>query len=178
MKMKKVAMAAALGSILSFPVVATADLAQNLAILSPAAAIEKALQQEGATILGVMAQAAEILKFQPEALIQIVAAAVKANPAFATQIVYTVVQIVPDQQTAIAAAASSEISDPAIKAAIVLVAEQASQDIASNTRQGGEKEQTEFEAEQTEVAQETSVPPPAPPAVPPVISPPTSVSPS
>lgn len=179
MKIKKVAMGAILSSILCFPVVATADLAQDLATLTPEAAIEKALQQQDATILGVMAQVAEILKAQPEALAQVVAAAVKANPAFATQIVYTVVQVAPEQQTVIAAAAAAEVSDPAVKAAIALVAEQASQEIAANIPQRSEGE-PEFEAEQTEVAADVpvAVVPPPPPTVPPVTTPPTSVSPS
>ena len=148
--------------------------------MTPEQAIEQALQQDGASVLEVMAQAAELLQAQPEALAQVVAAAVKANPQLATQIVSTVVQIAPAQKAAIVQAATAQITDPAIQSAITLAADQAAEPQVVTTTDSG-NQPVETEAEQTEVpAGDTAVvvptPPPPPTVTPP--SPPTSVSPS
>ena len=166
-----------------FSVAASADLATDLQNLSPEQAVELALQQEGVNVLEVMAQVAEILQSQPEALAQAVAAAVKANPTLATQIVFTVVQIAPAQKTVVAQAAAAEVSDPAIQAAISQVADQAvAQQLAGAPGSKGDGDVVETEAEQTEAPpQDTTVVIPLPPTVPPSqppSQPPTSVSPS
>ena len=137
----------ALASCLLFSLAASADLETDLQNLTPEEAIELALQQEGATVLEVMAQAAEILQDQPEALAKVVAAAVKANPTLATQIVFTVVKAAPAQMATIVQAASAEMSDPAIQNQIVQIAKQAVQQLAVVSDNSG----VEVEAEQTEL---------------------------
>ena len=166
-----------------FSAAASADLATDLQNLSPEQAVKLALQQEGAHVLEVIRQAAELLKLQPEALAQAVAAAVRAHPNLATQIVFIVVQIAPDHKTLIAEAAAAQVSDPIMKAAIAAVAEQAAQQLLAGAP--GSNGDAEVEAEQTEVLQDTAVVIPPPPVVtptpPPVVTPtppPPPVSPS
>ena len=157
MNPKKIIAATAL-ALAAFTGTTQADLVSDLNTMSAADALAKAIQTENISIEALIADAAAQLAESPELLSALVSEAVKAFPEQAATIVQVAVSQAPAQQAIITSAAVEQLGD--------------NPEALASVQQIAPVPATEFEAEQTELAEptpaaETPAPvttPPAPPA--------------